>query len=108
MCAQCRSTAKGKEEARTGQGKPDWTRGVGRENDCGVRMAMGCSEGKPSVCWPICEGSRKELVFPVIEERFGGLEWKHFSGSIYICLYVLLKKTLKSYKGVCTDDNDKI
>lgn len=42
------------------------------------------------------------------ERRFGGLEWKHFSGSIYICLYVLLKKTLKSYKVVCTDDNDKI
>lgn len=75
----------------------------------GVRTAVGCSEGQPSGLLAFCEGSRKELVFPVIEERrFGGLEWKHFSGSIYICLYVLLKKTLKSYKGVCTDDNDKM
>ena len=40
----------------------------------------------------------------MIEERwFSGLECKHFSGSIYIYLYVLLKKTLKSEKEVCTE-----
>lgn len=42
----------------------------------------------PRVCWPVCEGSRKELVFPVIEERrFGGAGVEAFFRQ---CLYLFI------------------